>query len=134
MPERGGRHREARGHGETSRGQLAKAGRIPANGRSVAAAQGSERAREKGGDHHAPAQSRMVTKPRSPSTRTRCPVLIRLVAWPVPTTAGIPYSRATIAACDIVPPVLGTPPLILPETRPPLRAGTPPTRRPPTPA
>ena len=54
--------------------------------------------------------------PRSPSTRTRWPVWIRLVAWPVPTTAGMPYSRATIAACDIVPPMSDTAALILPNT------------------
>lgn len=35
---------------------------------------------------------------RPPSTRTRSPVLSRIVASPQPTTAGIPNSRATIAA------------------------------------
>ena len=54
--------------------------------------------------------------PRSPSTPTRWPVLIRLVASPVPTTAGRPYSRATIAACDIEPPMSETAALILPNT------------------
>jgi hypothetical protein len=54
--------------------------------------------------------------PRSPSTRTSCPVLIRLVASPVPTTAGMPYSRATMAACDIAPPMSETAALILPNT------------------
>jgi hypothetical protein len=43
-------------------------------------------------------------------------VLIRLVASPVPTTAGMPYSRATIAACDIEPPMSETAALILPNT------------------
>ena len=56
------------------------------------------------------------TIPRSPSTRTRWPVLIRSVALPVPTTAGMPYSRATIAACDIEPPMSETAALILPNT------------------
>src|SRR5271165_146634 len=59
---------------------------------------------------------RTWTIPRSPSTRTRWPVLIRLVASPVPTTAGMPYSRATIAACDIEPPMSETAALILPNT------------------
>jgi hypothetical protein len=65
-----------------------------------------------GHHHHDAGQSRIVTTPRSPSTRTRCPVLIRFVAWPVPTTAGIPYSRATMAACDMVPPMSETAALI----------------------
>ena len=37
----------------------------------------------------------------SPSRSTRVPV-------PVPMTAGMPYSRATIAACDASPPVSTT--------------------------
>ena len=41
---------------------------------------------------------------------------MRLVACPVPTTAGMPYSRATIAAWDIVPPMSETAALILPNT------------------
>ena len=40
-----------------------------------------------------------------PSTRSRWPVLIRAVAVPVPTTAGSPYSRETIAAWDMIPPM-----------------------------
>jgi hypothetical protein len=32
----------------------------------------------------------------SPSTRILCPLRMRLVATPVPSTARIPYSRATI--------------------------------------
>ena len=66
----------------------------------------------------------IVTIPRSPSTRTRSPVLIRAVACPVPTTAGMPYSRATIAACDMVPPMSETAPAILPKTGPQLGAVT----------
>src|SRR5487761_1626963 len=54
--------------------------------------------------------------PRSPSTRILSPVLIRLVASPQPTTAGIPYSRATIAACDIEPPMSETAAWILAKT------------------
>ena len=54
--------------------------------------------------------------PLSPSTRSLCPVLMRWVAWPVPTTAGMPYSRATMAACDMVPPISDTAALILPNT------------------
>src|SRR5262249_58368840 len=38
------------------------------------------------------------------------------VASPVPTTAGMPYSRATIAACDIDPPMSDTAALILANT------------------
>src|SRR5712691_1101565 len=36
---------------------------------------------------------------------TRCPVAMRSVAFGTPTTAGIPYSRATTAPCDIIPPI-----------------------------
>src|ERR671937_2339683 len=55
----------------------------------------------------------MVTIPLEPSTRTDWPVLIAEVARPVPTTAGRPYSRQTIAACDITPPTSVTAALIL---------------------
>lgn len=37
-----------------------------------------------------------VTTPPSPSTVMCCPLRIRWVATPVPSTAGTPYSRATI--------------------------------------
>ena len=40
------------------------------------------------------------TRPLVPSTRTLAPSPMRAVAVRVPTTAGIPYSRATIAACE----------------------------------
>ena len=40
--------------------------------------------------------SSSVTVPASPSTWMVCPFLIRLVATPVPSTAGMPYSRATM--------------------------------------
>jgi hypothetical protein len=40
----------------------------------------------------------------SPSTVTRCPSASTPVPVPVPITAGMPYSRATIAACDPSPP------------------------------
>src|SRR5215212_7489827 len=43
---------------------------------------------------------RSSTVPAVPSTRTRSPVFNRIVASPQPTTAGIPSSRATIAAWD----------------------------------
>ncbi len=46
--------------------------------------------------------------PRPPSTRIRWPSLIFCVAVPVPTTAGRPYSRATIAAWLIEPPMSDT--------------------------
>src|SRR5436190_13381391 len=40
------------------------------------------------------------TMPWSPLTRTRAPSVNVVVAARVPTTAGMPYSRATIAACE----------------------------------
>ncbi len=43
--------------------------------------------------------------PVAPSTVTVCPFLIPVVADPVPTTAGMPCSRATVAECDRRPPV-----------------------------
>ena len=69
-------------------------------------------------------RSRIVTVPLSPSTRTRSPVLISFVACPVPTTAGSPYSRATIAACDIIPPMSETAAAIFGKTGPQLGAVT----------
>ena len=50
-------------------------------------------------------ESTTVTTPFDPSTRIVCPLSIVDVARPVPTTAGRPYSRHTIAACDITPPM-----------------------------
>ena len=50
----------------------------------------------------------MVTVPWLPSTRMRWPVLMRLVPSPVPTTAGKPYSRDTIAAWLMMPPISDT--------------------------
>ena len=66
--------------------------------------------------------------PVLPSTRTRSPVLIAEVALPVPTTAGRPYSRATIAACDIIPPMSETAAAIFGKTGPQLGAVTEQTR------
>src|SRR6185437_3283522 len=59
---------------------------------------------------------RIVTVPESPSTRSRSPVRIRLVAVAVPTTAGRPYSRETIAAWDMIPPMSETAAAIFPNT------------------
>ena len=42
--------------------------------------------------------------PRSPSTRSRSPVRMAMVAPGTLTTAGMPYSRATTAACESGPP------------------------------
>ena len=42
------------------------------------------------------ASSSNLTVPESPSTSIVCPCLMRWVQFPVPTTAGMPYSRATI--------------------------------------
>lgn len=49
-----------------------------------------------------------VTWPRSPSTVTSCPLVSDVVALPVPITAGMRYSRATMAAWDVGPPVSTT--------------------------
>src|SRR5260370_192112 len=46
-----------------------------------------------------------VTSPALPSTRTLAPSPIRPVASRVPTTPGMPYSRATIAERDKRPPL-----------------------------
>ena len=46
--------------------------------------------------------------PAVPSTRSRWPVLITELADPVAVTAGSPYSRHTMAACDIIPPMSET--------------------------
>src|SRR5205807_2466797 len=46
-----------------------------------------------------------VTSPASPSTRSLAPSAMRSVASRVPTTPGMPYSRATIAECDSSPPL-----------------------------
>src|SRR3954447_14385024 len=47
----------------------------------------------------------MRTVPASPSTSTTSPSSIAVVAVPAPTTAGIPYSRATTAQWLRMPPV-----------------------------
>src|SRR5207244_12687106 len=46
-----------------------------------------------------------VTSPASPSTRTSGPSAMRSVASRVPTTPGMPYSRATIAEWESRPPL-----------------------------
>src|SRR5207249_3846039 len=46
-----------------------------------------------------------VTSPAFPSTRTRAPSAMRLVASRVPTTPGMPYSRATMAEWERRPPL-----------------------------
>src|SRR5207253_9385959 len=51
-----------------------------------------------------------VTTPLVPSTVHRCPVTTRLVAAGTPTTAGMPYSRATTAPCEFAPPISMTRP------------------------
>lgn len=47
--------------------------------------------------------------PFVPSTRIFCPSLSKLVAFSMATTAGIPYSLATIAARELVLPSLPVP-------------------------
>jgi len=42
--------------------------------------------------------------PMTLATRTRAPSAMRSVASRVPTTPGMPYSRATIAECESKPP------------------------------
>src|SRR5690348_16068324 len=104
-----GDHEAAR-DGQPGPGQLAERG-------GLAAGPGLVRGAPPGGPAGEPLHQPMTwTIPRSPSTRTSWPVLIRLVASPVPTTAGMPYSRATIAACDIEPPMSETAARILPNT------------------
>src|SRR6185503_1216343 len=52
--------------------------------------------------------STWITCPRPPSTWIHCPSLRVLVPFIVPITAGMPYSRATIAAWEADPPVSTT--------------------------
>ena len=54
--------------------------------------------------------------PAPPSTRSLWPVLMTALAEPVAVTAGSPYSRHTMAACDIIPPMSVTVALILLKT------------------
>src|SRR5581483_7949591 len=56
----------------------------------------------------AEAQPPIVTWPVPPSTVTSWPVAISRVAPFTATTAGMPNSRATVAACDSSPPVSTT--------------------------
>ena len=58
------------------------------------------------------AHERMSISPVDPSTLILCPVLSMDVAEPVPTTAGRPYSRHTIAAWHMTPPTSVTAALI----------------------
>src|SRR3954447_3801812 len=53
---------------------------------------------------HASTLSTAVTRPVVPSTVTTWPSVRTLVPLAVPMTAGMPYSRATIAACEAGPP------------------------------
>ena len=64
----------------------------------------------------------IVTTPLEPSTRTRWPVVMVVVAEPVPVTAGSPYSRQTIAAWLIIPPMSVTTAPMRPNTGPQLGA------------
>ena len=52
--------------------------------------------------------SSVRTRPALPSTVTTWPSWRRVVASRTPSTAGMPYSRATMAACDSSPPVSAT--------------------------
>ena len=51
-------------------------------------------------------------RPVVPFTRIRSPVVIRSPAFVVPTTAGMPNSRATTAGCETAPPASVTRPVI----------------------
>src|SRR5262249_49938313 len=100
-----GRHREPAAE------HLAESRALAAEARRVARAQVGQR-----GGVHQPAATwsfRIVTTPVEPSTCSSWPVLIVAVARPVPTTAGFPYSRDTIAACDMTPPMSVTVAFIL---------------------
>ena len=55
-------------------------------------------------DHGQPSRWYATTRPEPPSTVTSWPLLRSLVPRPVPMIAGIPYSRATMAACEASPP------------------------------
>src|SRR3954454_15860432 len=117
------------GHHEAPRNALARAhqraetGGLAADLRDhlVVAVLGSENGRRSGADgcHTAAAltaRSSTVTTPVLPSTRIRSPVLMTCVPIPVATNAGKPYSRDTIAACDMMPPPS--------DTAAPIRANT----------
>jgi hypothetical protein len=56
-----------------------------------------------------------TTCPASPSTSSSAPVAISRVAPRTPKTAGMPRSRASVAACEVVPPVSSTSPAGLPS-------------------
>src|SRR4030042_3652317 len=58
----------------------------------------------------------IVTTPVLPSTLIISPVLITVVATPVPVTAGRPYSLETMAAWDVRPPISVTAAFILVNT------------------
>ena len=110
-----GRHRDLR------RDQLAE-------GRALAAERSARRSRRSSAS--APRCRRLRHSRRASSRCPRCrrrgscwPVRICEVARPVPTTAGSPYSRHTIAAWDMTPPMSVTVGLDLREDRRPRRRG-----------
>src|SRR5919201_6291171 len=116
-------------HQEARRRSLARRRAAAEVRRSLEHAHAHPRAREIAGNNRAVvpaaehdgvvarvAHERIVTTPASPSTRMRSPVEMRAVALPVPTTAGMPYSRATIAAWDMIPPMSDTAAATLPNT------------------
>src|ERR1700730_6200677 len=78
-------------------GHGAKGPREPLQGRRVGSRDGGQLV----STCHYP---RIRTIPWSPSTSTMSPSRMVAVALPVPTTAGIPYSRATMAQWDRTPP------------------------------
>ena len=84
------------GSGPGGRRRVRQAGPVRTDGRGRPA--GSEVTRP----------SSSVTTPVPPSTRTRWPVRRVATALPVPTTAGIPYSRQTIAVWLMIPPTSDT--------------------------
>ena len=96
--------------------------------RRLVAALGAERERllERRRAPSTPARHpRISTTPVAPLTRIRSPVLIRSPALVVPTTAGIPNSRATTAGCDDRAAGLGDQPGDLREQHDPRRVGHP---------
>src|SRR5262249_21287084 len=107
-----GRDDEARGHVVGLPEQVPQSQRLAAD-RSRAVG-GAVRERE-GIPHGRSSYLSPVPTPVSPSPRSRSPVRITLVPRPVPTTAGRPYSRLTIAACDMIPPRSDTVALIRPN-------------------
>src|SRR5207302_9302591 len=109
--ERGSSHHISGRHGEPGALELPQTAALAADVLPIAEPDLIEPGDVRAGTHEA-RYERSVTTPRPPSTRMRWPSFIREVAFPVPTTAGRPNSRATMAAWLIEPPMSDTAPAI----------------------